>query len=176
MLGDMSDAMASIDWDFSVSAPAGPVIITGTFQASTAKKAAELALEAAVQIVPGLVEAIVTVRPEGVSAGIRLNLVVAQFSVEMGPDGLELELDFALDSRGLDMQAEAEITESQPGQKNSTHCQRQVEEPEPEPEPEPERVSHRPQEQVFQRDELELERQRQSRRQPEVQEQKEAGG
>lgn len=67
MLNDMSDAMTSIDWDFSVSAPAGPVIITGALRASTAKKAAALALEAAVQMVPGLVEAIVTVHPEGVS-------------------------------------------------------------------------------------------------------------
>ena len=114
MLKDVSDAMTPIDWNCSVSAPAGPVIITVTLQASTVEKAAELALEAAVQIVPGLVEATVTVQPEGVSAGVRLNLVIARFSVEMGPDGLELQLEFALHRRGAQIHAEAEMSECQP--------------------------------------------------------------
>jgi hypothetical protein len=167
MLKDVSDAMTPIDWDFSVSAPAGPVIITGTLRAPTAEKVAELALEAAVQIVPGLVEATVTVQPEGVSAGVRLNLVIARFSAEMGPDGLELQLEFALDSRGAEIQAEAEMSECQPDK--SARLQRQVEEPERES------VRHRPLEQVLQRAELELQWQRQAQCQPEAQEEWEAG-
>ena len=128
MLKDVSDAMTPIEWDCSVSAPAGPVIVTVTLQAPTAERAAELALEAAVQMVPGLVEATVTVQPEGVSTGVRLNLVIARFSVEMGPDGLELQLEFALDSRGVEIQAEAEMSECQPEPDKSARIQRQAEE------------------------------------------------
>jgi hypothetical protein len=129
-----------------------------------------LAVEAAVQIVPGLVEATVTVQPEGVSAGVRLNLGIARFSVEMGPDGLALELEFALDSGGAEIQAEDEMSECQREPDKSAQLQRQVEEPERE------RVRHHPREQVFQRAELELQWQRQAQCRPEAQEELEAGG
>jgi hypothetical protein len=109
----MSDTMTQPEWSFSVSVPAGPVQMTGTVRAPTAEKAAEYALEAAIPLMPGLVKATVTVEREGISAGLSVEVGLARFCVEIGPNGLEQELEFTLDSRGAEIQMEAEQSERQ---------------------------------------------------------------